>query len=205
MQNLEHDFFDFIITVGALCFGDFQLKSGRRSAYFFNAGLFNSGTSLQRLGEFYARTIFTRNIEFDMLFGPAYKGIPLVSTTAMALSRLYQRDVPFAFDRKETKDHGEGGMLVGAPLQGKVLIIDDVLTAGLSAGHSVALIQQQQAVCTGLLVALDREEPGLNGKRNAADEISERLAIPFYAIAGRSQLQRYLQEKPELRPYLLNM
>jgi len=205
MQNLQHDFFDFIIAAGALCFGDFQLKSGRRSAYFFNAGLFNSGASLQQLGEFYAHTIFTRNLEFDMLFGPAYKGIPLVSTTAMALSRLYQRDVPFAFDRKETKDHGEGGMLVGAPLQGKVLIIDDVLTAGLSAGHSVALIRQQQAVCTGLLVALDREEPGLNGKQNAADEISARLAIPFYAIAGRSQLRRYLQEKPELRPYLLNM
>jgi len=205
MHAFQRDFFDFVITTGVLCFGEFTLKSGRTSGYFFNAGLFNSGASLQRLGEFYASTIINQNIEFDMLFGPAYKGIPLVTSTAMALARLYQRDVAYAFDRKESKDHGEGGNLVGAPLAGKVLVLDDVITAGLSAGYAVELIRKHQADCAGLLVALDREEPGPDGKYSAAEEISSRHQIPFYAIAGRSQLQCYLQEKPELHAHLLNM
>ncbi len=202
MHNYQRDFFDFVIATGVLCFGDFKLKSGRTSSYFFNAGLFNSGSSLQQLGEFYAHTIVNRKIKFDMLFGPAYKGIPLVTATAMAMARLYRRDVPFAFDRKESKDHGEGGNLVGAPLQGKVLIIDDVITAGLSATYSVELIRHQHAECAGLLVALDREEPGLNSQLNAGDDISSRLNIPFYAIAGRSQLLRYLQQNPGLQKQL---
>ncbi|HED12371.1 MAG TPA: orotate phosphoribosyltransferase [Gammaproteobacteria bacterium] len=205
MQNLQRNFFDFVITTGALCFGEFTLKSGRRSAYFFNAGLFNCGTSLQLLGEFYARIIVGRGIEFDMLFGPSYKGIPLVAATAIALSGLYRRNIPFAFDRKEVKGHGEGGKLVGAPLHGKVLIIDDVITAGISVGYSVELIREHQAECAGLLVALDREEPGIDSSQNAADEIRSRLQIPFYAIAGRSQLLRYMQEKPELRSHLPSM
>jgi len=205
MQPLQHDFFDFVIATGALCFGDFVLKSGRKSTYFFNTGQFSSGASLQQLGEYYARTIIEQDIDFDMLFGPAYKGIPLVTATAIALARYGQRDVPLAFDRKETKDHGEGGKLVGAPLQGKVLIIDDVITAGLSAGYSVELIRHHQADCAGLLVALDREEPGLTEKYTAGEEISSRCKIPFYAIAGRGQLLRYLQKKPELRSHYLNM
>ncbi|MCL4123164.1 UNVERIFIED_CONTAM: hypothetical protein GTU68_048307, partial [Idotea baltica] len=158
MKPYQQQFIDFAIQTGVLRFGSFRLKSGRISPYFFNSGLFNTGGSLAKLGQFYAQAIVDAQVNFDLLFGPAYKGIPLASSTVIALSEQHQWDVPYVFNRKEAKDHGEGGLLVGAELKGKVLIIDDVISAGTSVRESVDIIKAQKATPAGVIIALDRQE-----------------------------------------------
>lgn len=192
MKDHQQQFLDFAIAAQALRFGEFTLKSGRVSPYFFNAGLFNSGAKLERLGYFYATAIMDAGIEFDMLFGPAYKGIPLATSTAIALSTYYQRDVPYAFDRKEAKDHAEGGILVGAPLAGRVLIIDDVISAGISVRQSAQLIHDHGAQVAGVLIALDRQERG-ETERSALDELQEQLGMSITSIVQLDTLLSYLR------------
>lgn len=190
MSVRQTAFFDFVIGCGVLRFGDFTLKSGRRSPYFFNAGLFNTGERIARLGEFYAQAIQASGVHFDMLFGPAYKGIPLAVATAVAL-QTQGRDVPFAFNRKELKDHGEGGQLVGSPLQGRVLIVDDVISAGTSVGESVRIIRGAQAQVAGVAIALDREERG-SANLSATQEVQQQHGVPVVSIANLTGLLEYL-------------
>lgn len=194
MKNYQRDFFDFSLEVEALKFGEFTLKSGRVSPYFFNTGAFNSGSTLSKLGYFYAQCIVDSNLEFDMLYGPAYKGIPLVTTAAVALTRDFDQDIPVAFNRKEIKDHGEGGVVVGAPLQGKVLIVDDVITAGLSVGESINIIKQAGAQPAGVMIALDRQERIQDGNNSAVAVVKQRYDIPVYSIATLEDLITYLGE-----------
>lgn len=193
MPALAQQFINFAIETGVLKFGEFTLKSGRQSPYFFNAGLFNSGDSLSRLGEFYAQTLNDSGVEFDMLYGAAYKGIPLVSTTAVSLATGHGRDVPWAFNRKEVKDHGEGGNLVGAPLQGKVVIVDDVVSAGTSVRESVDIIQAAGATPVAVLVALDRQERGL-GDVSALREAQYSFGLKALSIVDLDALLRFLAE-----------
>ena len=194
MRNYQHDFLDFAIDRGVLRFGEFTLKSGRISPYFFNAGLFNSGGALARLGRFYAQAIIEAGIEFDLLFGPAYKGIPLVAATAIALAERHGRDLPWCFNRKESKDHGEGGALVGAPLQGRVLLIDDVITAGTAIRESMALLSVHQAQAVGVIIALDRQERG-QGELSAIQEVERSYGIPVISIVRLDDLLAYLGER----------
>lgn len=194
MQNYQRDFLDFALDVGVLRFGQFTLKSGRVSPYFFNAGLFNSGSSLARLGRFYAQTIVDAGIEFDVLYGPAYKGIPLAAVTAAALFDQHGIDTPYAFNRKEAKDHGEGGSIVGHALEGRILIIDDVITAGTAVGESMQVIQTQGATPAGVVIALDRQERG-TGERSAIQEVEQDHQIPVSAIVRLQHLVAYLEEK----------
>ena len=191
MQTYQHDFIEYAIHCGVLKFGTFTLKSGRSSPYFFNTGLFDSGARLARLGEFYAQASVDQGIGADVLYGPAYKGIPLVSATAIALAKLTGKEVPFAFNRKEAKDHGEGGVLVGAPLSGNVLIVDDVITAGTSVRESVAIIRDAGAHPCGVLIALDRQERG-QGAVSAIDEVRERYALNVFSIITLSDIVAYL-------------
>ena len=193
MPALAQQFINFAIETGVLKFGEFTLKSGRQSPYFFNAGLFNSGDSLSRLGQFYAQTLNDSGVEFDMLYGAAYKGIPLVSTTAVSLATGHGRDVPWAFNRKEVKDHGEGGNLVGAPLQGKVVIVDDVVSAGTSVRESVDIIQAAGATPVAVLVALDRQERGL-GDVSALREAQYSFGLKALSIVDLDALLRFLAE-----------
>jgi orotate phosphoribosyltransferase len=179
-------------TVGALRFGEFTLKSGRVSPYFFNAGLFSTGGAIAALGRHYARAAVAAGLEFDMLFGPAYKGIPLVTTTAAALAGEFARDVPFAFNRKEAKDHGEGGRLVGAPLRGRVLIVDDVITAGTALREAVQIIRDGGATPSGVLIALDRQERG-QGQRSALAEARDSLSLEVAAVATLDDLTEWLR------------
>lgn len=188
------------LDVHALSFGQFTLKSGRVSPYFFNAGTFNTGQSLRVLGECYARTLLESKLEFDMLFGPAYKGIPLVSTTAVALSNL-GRDVPFCFNRKEAKDHGEGGTLVGAPLKGRVVIVDDVISAGTAANESAALIKAQGAEVAGILISMNRQERG-QGPLSAVQEVEQRYGVPVLSIFSLDDLIAFSAADPELIKHL---
>lgn len=197
MLDYKREFLHFAIQTGVLRFGDFTLKSGRRSPYFFNAGLFNTGASLARLGTLYAQAIVADAPAFDTLFGPAYKGIPLATATAIALAERHGLDRPYAFNRKETKDHGEGGILVGSTLRGRVLIIDDVITAGTSVRESVEIIRTQESIPAGVVIALDRQERGTDG-RSAVDEVRQTLGIPVVAIVTLDDLIEYLEEVPDM-------
>lgn len=201
MKPYQHDFIEFALQTGVLRFGSFTLKSGRVSPYFFNSGLFNSGASLARLGRFYAQAISEAQLKYDVLFGPAYKGIPLASTTVVALADHHQRDVPYVFNRKEVKDHGEGGQLVGAELKGKVLIIDDVISAGTSVRESVDIIKAAGAVPAGVIIALDRQERGQN-TRSAIQEVEAEHHIPVVSIICLDDLLIYLKNNTELAEHL---
>ena len=193
MQAYQREFLDFALEVGVLKFGEFTLKSGRVSPYFFNAGLFNTGAALSRLGRTYARAIVDAGIEFDLLFGPAYKGIPLAAVTAAALYDQHGMDVPYAFNRKETKDHGEGGAIVGHPLQGRVLIIDDVITAGTAIREARDIIRAQGATPAAVVIALDRQEKG-QGERSAIQEVEQDYGMPVKAIVRLEELVEYLEQ-----------
>ena len=192
----QPDFIRLCIELGVLRFGDFRLKSGRQSPYFFNAGLFNTGRAIAELGRHYARAAALSGLAFDMLFGPAYKGIPLVTATAAALALNESRDLPFAFNRKEAKDHGEGGSLVGAPLAGRVLIVDDVITAGTAIRESVHIIRGHGATPAGVLIALDREERG-QGERSAVQEVQDVLGLPVVAVLRLRDLMTHLEAAGE--------
>jgi len=193
---LAQEFVAFAVEAGVLRFGEFKTKAGRLSPYFFNAGLFDDGAKLGRLAGFYARTLIASGIQFDMIFGPAYKGITLAAAVAIELARL-GHNKPFAYNRKEAKDHGEGGTLVGAPVQGRVLIIDDVISAGTSVRESIAMIQAAGATPCGVAIALDRQEKavenGVDSPKSAVQYVSEQLQLPVSAIAGLSDLLQYLQ------------
>ncbi|QVM91356.1 orotate phosphoribosyltransferase [Pseudomonas entomophila] len=201
MQPYQRDFIRFAIDRGVLRFGEFTLKSGRTSPYFFNAGLFNTGSALAQLGRCYAAAIVDSKIPFDVLFGPAYKGIPLAAATAVALADQHQLDVPWCFNRKEAKDHGEGGSLVGAPLAGDVLIIDDVITAGTAIREVMQIINNQQAKAAGVLIALNREERG-NGELSAIQEVERDFGIPVVSIVSLTQVLEFLADDPQLKQHL---
>jgi orotate phosphoribosyltransferase len=197
MLEFQRAFLELALSYRVLRFGEFTLKSGRVSPYFFNAGLFDTGAALRALGQAYCEAALRARLDFDMLFGPAYKGIALAVVTAIALAERHGRDVPLAFNRKEAKSHGEAGVLIGAPLRGRVLIVDDVITAGTSVRESVDLIRAQGAQPAGVLIALDREERG-EGTASAADELRAALGLPVVAIAGLTELLAYTGERPEL-------
>ena len=201
MQAYQRDFIRFAIERGVLRFGEFTLKSGRVSPYFFNAGLFNSGLALAQLGRFYAAAVVESGITFDVLFGPAYKGIPLAAATAVALAEQHQLDTPWCFNRKEAKAHGEGGSLVGAPLQGRVLIVDDVITAGTAIREVMQIIQSQGAQAAGVLIALNREERG-QGALSAIQEVERDFAMPVVSIVSLAQVLEYLADDAELKQHL---
>ncbi len=191
MLDYQKDFISYALDCGVLKFGEFLLKSGRTSPYFFNTGLFNTGAQLGKLGYFYARALLQSGIKPDILYGPAYKGIPLVSTTSIAYAQITVEDIPFAFNRKEVKDHGEGGSLVGAPLQGKVVILDDVITAGTSVRESVDIIRNAGATPAGVLIALDRQEKGQNNN-SAIQEVQDQFNMPVIAIITLANIIDYL-------------
>ena len=192
MREYQKDFIEFSLESDVLRFGEFVLKSGRKSPYFFNAGLFNTGASLATLGQFYADRLLDWGQSFDVLFGPAYKGIPLAVSVAMALSARTGNPVPFCFNRKEAKDHGEGGIIVGAELKGRVVIIDDVVTAGISVDESIDIIDSAGAVPAAVCIALDRMERGLDGQLPTSRQITERHGIPVLSIADLDVLIAYL-------------
>jgi orotate phosphoribosyltransferase len=202
LQQYQEEFISFAIEQGVLQFGEFVLKSGRVSPWFFNSGLFNSGQALARLGHYYSETIVSNAIEFDILFGPAYKGIPLVSASAVALANDHDRDVPYVFNRKEVKDHGEGGVLVGAPLVGKALIIDDVITAGTAIREAVSIIETSNAKLVGVVIAVDRQERG-KGNVSAISEVEQHYGINVTSIVNCSHIMEYL-EKHNTAPEILN-
>lgn len=189
-------FIKFLLDNNALKFGEFTLKSGRLSPYFFNLGVFNSGKSLQTLGEFYAQALLDAGFNYDVLFGPAYKGIPLVSATSIALYNKHQRDVPYCFNRKVAKSYGDGGDLVGAPLSGNVVMFDDVITAGTTVRETIDLVKQHNATLSGIVIAFDRQERG-TGKLSAVNEVQQQLEIPVKSILTLSDILQYLENKPE--------
>ncbi|NAO98233.1 MULTISPECIES: orotate phosphoribosyltransferase [unclassified Halomonas] len=193
LQPYQRDFIAFAIEQGVLKFGEFTLKSGRVSPYFFNAGLFQTGRALAKLGRFYAQTIVDSGLNADVLFGPAYKGIPLAAVTAAALADHHDRDMPYAFNRKEAKTHGEGGNIVGAPLAGDILIIDDVITAGTAIREVMTLIEQSGAQAAGVIIALDRQERG-QGEQSAIQEVQAQYAMPVVSIVTLEQVLTYLEE-----------
>ncbi len=201
MQPYQRDFVQFSLERGVLRFGDFTLKSGRKSPYFFNAGLFNTGASLARLGGFYAQAILASGIGYDVLYGPAYKGIPLAAAAAIALAENHGLDLPYAFNRKEAKDHGEGGSIVGHPLKGRVLIIDDVISAGTSVRESVAIIEAQGATPAGVLIALDRQERG-QAERSAIEEVEREYGMGVISIIRLEHLIEFLTGHPLLAEHL---
>lgn len=194
MQDYQREFIEFAIAKDVLRFGEFTLKSGRVSPYFFNAGLFNTGQALAKLGTYYAATIVAHAPAFDVLLGPAYKGIPLAAATAVALANNHQRDVPYAFNRKEIKNHGEGGALVGAPLTGRVLIIDDVITAGTAIREVMSIIHHAGATPAGVVIALNREEKG-QGNLSAIQEVEKEFRMPVISIISLRDILEYLKEK----------
>ena len=201
MQNYKQKFFELAMARGNLKFGEFTLKSGRVSPYFFNAGGFDDGLSLQILSDCYAQAILDSGLDFDMLFGPAYKGIPLAAGIAMMLNASHQRNVPYAYNRKEAKDHGEGGNIVGAALAGKVLVVDDVITAGTAIRESETLIRAAGAEPAGVLIALDRQERG-QGELSAVQEVESDLGAPVISIISLSDLVAHLEDDPDHTAHL---
>ena len=194
MLDYQKDFIQYALDCDVLKFGDFQLKSGRNSPYFFNTGLFDTGAKLAKLGEFYCKALLQSTIEVDILYGPAYKGIPLVSAASIAYAQLTGKDIPFVFNRKETKDHGEGGLLVGATLRGKALILDDVITAGTSVRESVEIINRSGATPCGVLIALDRQERGQN-QQSALQEVTKNFNIPVISIICLNNIIEFLEQQ----------
>ena len=199
--NYKTGFIELALNVGALTFGQFTLKSGRVSPYFFNSGLFNHGDSAAKRGRFYASATAASGISFDMLFGPAYKGIPLVALTAAALAEHEGLNTPFSFNRKEVKDHGEQGIIVGAPIRGRVLIVDDVITAGTATRDSVDMIRRAGGVPAGVLISLDRQERG-TGDLSAVQETERDVGVPIVSIIGLDDLMRHLETHPQLRTHM---
>jgi len=193
MELYQKDFVDFMLEIGALKFGEFTLKSGRISPYFFNAGAFNTGEHLSKLGKFYAQAIQESDLDFDVLFGPAYKGIPLATATAMALNDSFNQNIPYSFNRKEAKTHGEGGDIVGHPLTGNILIIDDVITAGTAIRETMAIIKANGATAKGVIVAVDRQEKG-KGEQSAIQEVEQNFGIQVLSIINLSHLVDYLKQ-----------
>ena len=196
MESYQRLFIEFAIKQQALKFGEFTLKSGRHSPYFFKAGGFSSGSALAQLGQAYAAAIVASKLEFDMLYGPAYKGIPLVAAVAISLAESHRLDLPYAFNRKEVKDHGEGGTIVGAPLSGRVLIVDDVISAGTSVRESVDIINQAGAQPCGVAIALDRQERG-NSALSAVQEVESNYGLQVINIVGLHEIVAYLKDQPE--------
>ena len=200
-MDFRQDFIAFALEQNVLRFGEFKTKAGRLSPYFFNAGLFNDGAALDRLSQFYAQAILASGLDIDLLYGPAYKGIPLVSVTALALARA-GHNLPFAFNRKEAKDHGEGGTIIGSPLAGRVLIIDDVISAGTSVRESVELIRQAGATPCGVVIALDRMERG-QGQLSAVQEVGRDYGLPVIAVASLDDLMTFLTDRPDFKDYAM--
>jgi orotate phosphoribosyltransferase len=190
----QSDFIELCTQLGVLRFGSFTLKSGRESPYFFNAGLFNTGAAIAAVGRAYADALAASELKFDMLFGPAYKGIPLVTITAAALAERHQRSVPFAFNRKEAKDHGEGGRIVGSPLKERVLIVDDVITAGTAIRESIEIIRSSGAVPAGVLLALDRQERAAGSDLSAVQEVRSQYQIPVVSVISLSDLMQHVSQ-----------
>ena len=201
MRAYKNDFLELSLELGVLRFGEFTLKSGRISPYFFNAGLFNTGYAAAKLGRYYASAIAESDVEFDMLFGPAYKGIPLVALAAAALAEHKDIDVPYAYNRKETKDHGEGGNIVGAPLEGRVMIVDDVITAGTAVRDAADVIRREGAEPAGLVISLDRQEVG-TGSLSAVEEIEQSMQMPVLSIVQLEDLVELLEESAEYGEHL---
>lgn len=201
MKQYQQDFISFAISRGVLKFGEFTLKSGRTSPYFFNAGLFNHGADLAKLGRFYAAALQDSGVAYDVLFGPAYKGIPIATAAAIALYDTYQKDVPYCFNRKEKKDHGEGGNLVGSPLQGKVMLVDDVITAGTAIRESMEIVHANNAELAGVLIALDRQEKG-QGELSAIQEVEKDFGTQVISIVKLNDVIEYLKDSPELAEHL---
>lgn len=201
MKAYQREFIEFALEKQVLKFGEFTLKSGRKSPYFFNAGLFNTGRDLARLGRFYAAALVDSGIEFDVLFGPAYKGIPIATTTAVALADHHDVDTPYCFNRKEAKDHGEGGNLVGSKLEGRVMLVDDVITAGAAIRESMELIQANKADLAGVLVAIDRQEKG-KGELSAIQEVERDFGCAVISIVSLTDLITYLEQQGNNTEYL---
>ncbi|MCE4112050.1 orotate phosphoribosyltransferase [Yersinia pseudotuberculosis] len=202
MKAYQREFIEFALNKQVLKFGEFTLKSGRISPYFFNAGLFNPGLDLAKLGRFYAAALMDCGVEFDLLFGPAYKGIPIATTTAVALAEHHERDVPYCFNRKEAKPQGEGGILVGTPLQGGVMLVDDVITAGTAIRESMEIINAQGATLAGVMISLDRQERG-RGEISAIQEVERDYHCKVIAIVTLNDVIRYLEDKPEMAEHLV--
>jgi orotate phosphoribosyltransferase len=190
----QSEFIELCMQLGVLRFGSFTLKSGRESPYFFNAGLFNTGAAIGAVGRAYAAALAASDLKFDMLFGPAYKGIPLVTITAAALAEHHQRNVPFAFNRKEAKDHGEGGQIVGSPLKGRVLIVDDVITAGTAIRESIDMIRTAGATPAGVLLALDRQERATGSDFSAVQEVRDQYKVPVVAVINLTDLMQHVSK-----------
>jgi len=192
MENYKQKFIEMSIQIGALKFGEFELKSGRVSPYFFNMGLFSTGQAIKNIGDFYASALEESNIEFDMLFGPAYKGIPLTSVMSASLFINHDKDVPFVYNRKEKKDHGEGGQIVGPSLSGKIVIVDDVITAGTAIKEASQIIREAGAEISGIIIAIDRQEKGA-GEYSAVQEVSSKLGVPVISIVNLDQILAFVK------------
>jgi len=201
MKDYQREFIEFALEKEVLKFGEFTLKSGRTSPYFFNAGLFNTGRDLSRLGRFYAAALVDSGIEYDVVFGPAYKGIPIATTTVVALNDHHDIDAPYCFNRKEKKDHGEGGSLVGSALEGRIVLVDDVITAGTAIRESMDIIQAHEAELSGVLIALDRQEKG-KGELSAIQEIERDYGCKVLSIVTLGDLVTFLADKPEMKEHL---
>ncbi|CBJ83468.1 orotate phosphoribosyltransferase [Xenorhabdus bovienii str. Jollieti] len=201
MKAYQREFIELALKKQVLKFGEFTLKSGRKSPYFFNAGLFNTGRDVALIGRFYAAALLDSGISCDLLFGPAYKGIPIATTTAVALAERHDIDMPYCFNRKEAKDHGEGGSLVGSPLQGNVVVVDDVITAGTAIRESMEIIKQHGATLSGVILCLDRQERGQE-TLSAIQEVERDYHCKVFSIITLNDLIRYLRENPDMQPYL---